>query len=123
MTRWERLRATLTPKHYNKGQLVFRELQRPWGPRSWRRGFRRRGQYHWVLLMQFGPGAGYVTWSEDRTEVLVHGWKIAIAWRSGSREWNRRFRARTQTGLSWLRWHCPLEVIVTRRAKSVYLSH
>lgn len=52
----------------------------------------RRGYTGWVFKVQFGPGAGYVKWNEDRTKVLVAGRTLYVGWRSGSREWARRFR-------------------------------
>jgi len=70
----------------------------------------------WKVELSFGPGAGYVSWNADRSAVLVYGRTLYVAWKSGSRTWQRRFRGRG--------WWCPLELGITRNAGRIpYCSH
>jgi len=109
------LLAALTPKRYASGKRYRFDHARVWRhnvPR-WRRPLK------FVFSVQFGPGAGYVKWNDDRSAVLVHGRTFYFAWRSDSRSWAKRFRPGT---VGWFRNHFPVEVALTQNAKTPYLS-
>lgn len=119
----------ITPKRYADGKLFAFETGTNGRAPGWRpnREFRKelglKCRRSFVFTMQFGPGAGYCRWNDDRTKMLVRGRKLFVAWRSGSRAWSRDFRCRKTSGLGLLAWYTPLEIGLTRRARSIYLSH
>lgn len=114
-TSWfARMRAAVTPKRFANGRLIHidRGLHR-----RWRDGFR--------VWMQFGPGAGYVVWNEDRTQVLVHGRSAHIAWRSGSRSWCKRHAGYPVWGGGRFAWITGLDIAVGYKNanRTPWMSH
>lgn len=92
-----RIKRSLTIKRFADGKLYSLHANRFGGG--------------WVFQVMFGPGGGYCVWSDDRTKVLVYGRTLYVGWKSGSREWQRRFRNRG--------WWSPLEVGFTRNGAGV----
>lgn len=108
-TVWSRLRYRFTPKRWANGKRYFYEHG---GHGAWPTS-------GWVFSVAFGPGAGYVSWSADRTKVLVHGRTLQVGWRTGSRAWQKRYGWRAGTKRLW----SPLEVSFTKNSRPMYLSH
>lgn len=69
--------ATVTPKRYASGKRYHFDRNRRGG---------------WKFSIQFGPGAGYAKWNDDRTKMLVVGRTLYLAHNSGSNLWAHRFR-------------------------------
>lgn len=78
-----------------------------------------RNKRGFTFRVAFGPGAGRVRWSDDRTRVLVTGRTLFVAWHSDSRRWARRHRPGSMAAAGRI----PLEIGITRNANRVpYMS-
>ena len=95
-----RMVAALTPKRYASGRRFT---------------FRRNLSRGWVFGVQFGPGAGYCQWNDDRSRVLVYGRSFFLSHRSGSLQWAKRHRGGQTVGRSFFGW----EVGITRNSNRV----
>lgn len=115
----------LTPKRYANGKrysfsVGHNGLEERHGFRWRKPKWAKQWKPSFVFKLQFGPGPGYCRWSDDRSRVEQHGWGITLAWRSGSRNWQRRYSSRRNSGLGLVAWHTPFELHVSRRAHNGY---